>query len=446
MFVALFVFLNLLTPLSVLAADETSTNQNATGAQGIDKNSTTNPNAEGGTGDLAQNVLTIAGTCSIGAILGRLISSTIGGAIQALASYLSGFITSIAKRLGVEFITEKATVVATGPMVPVNSPRINDANKLSIAEQRQLTAKETGTANTDEISLLGGFLTGLTNISLDSIMFCVVNEIMNYITEATIQWINTGFKGNPVFVQNPGALMKGIADQEASNFVYSLSGGVQQAVNQGIYSAADSLAAGVSNGAIQIFEPIKQQVVMDTVSGYNGADDLSRQLQCPMTEEQYNELGSGRQWTSGNYDALMMAGDPRCNTYGARTFITNPYLQRKTAEAQENMRYNTTVSGGYLPNTKCADGRVREYDGSCDPRYLQNTIPLKAVSDELQARGMMKYMRVSFANDFDSIVTALVNQLIKIAVNKIYESADGASESSQSSGGGGGASGRTGGR
>ncbi len=49
---------------------------------------------------------------------------------------------------------------------------------------------------------------------LKKIARAAAQTLLRKITQATVNWINTGFKGSPAFVQNPGRFFKSIADEE----------------------------------------------------------------------------------------------------------------------------------------------------------------------------------------------------------------------------------------
>ena len=48
-------------------------------------------------------------------------------------------------------------------------------------------------------------------------------QMMDKITQDTINWINTGFKGQPLYVKDPGSMFKSIADKEVSDFASSIA-------------------------------------------------------------------------------------------------------------------------------------------------------------------------------------------------------------------------------
>ena len=188
-----------------------------------------------GFGDATQNVIGALGTCSIGAILGRLLASLISSIINLL--------------LG--FLTDTLFRAVVGPIDCIAQPFklcIVDPDGNNIGTSQSLKTTGYGSPSPTGIPKIL-----LSAPSLDSIMYCIVNEILTYITQATIKWINSGFNGNPVFVTNPQAFLTRLGDREAANFANELAGGVNQALNRG----ANGLAAGVAGAGYQILDDIR---------------------------------------------------------------------------------------------------------------------------------------------------------------------------------------------
>ncbi|MEK7120889.1 MAG: hypothetical protein AAB840_02250, partial [Patescibacteria group bacterium] len=53
---------------------------------------------------------------------------------------------------------------------------------------------------------------------LDGLIFAVSQEILNQITEDMVDWINSGFDGNPAFVQDYNKLLTKVADDAVGEF------------------------------------------------------------------------------------------------------------------------------------------------------------------------------------------------------------------------------------
>jgi hypothetical protein len=330
-------------------------------------------------GDAAIGAL---GTCTIGAILSRFLSTLIGVLVNMLIDKIKGAITDTVDNL----LTLTAVPVAD-----------NKTRKNTCAT----AMKTTGICHTT----ITGLLDWVGNISLDSIMFCIVNEILTYVTESTIRWINNGFNGNPVYVQNPGAMFRQMADREIINLGNQIMGQV-----------ADG-AADIATGAIiQIAEPLRQGAVRAIIGNPEQNFQMStRSTLSPRIEEGYNSYVSGDQWPG--FGGLIEISN---NNYFETNMKVLAEKERRIAQVQENERMRLQFSGGYRTPVNCPEGHERP-DGLCDPMYEQSSIPYRAIGDEVQSRASMKYLRATFAKDFDSVVTALVNQLIKISVTKIYQ-------------------------
>ncbi|MFM2357573.1 MAG: hypothetical protein RJA61_310, partial [Candidatus Parcubacteria bacterium] len=57
---------------------------------------------------------------------------------------------------------------------------------------------------------------------LDNLVTVLAKTLIRQISQSTINWINSGFKGSPSFIQNPEQFFTGIADQVAGNFIESI--------------------------------------------------------------------------------------------------------------------------------------------------------------------------------------------------------------------------------
>ncbi len=348
----------------------------------------TSSGSYGSYGNSAGNLVTEAGTCGAGQVLGRIIGGTVGRIVGGITSNLKNSITD--------------TLTSGGNEVPTkdNTTRINTG--AGAYNTGQLTSAQVGGGQYG-----AGFsgIIGISTPSWNSIMFCIVNEIMTYITQSTIQWIKTGFNGNPVFIQNMGVMFQQIAKREASAFTREISNGAR--------ASAGIVVNGVRDSAYQVAAPFRRGVfnaIAGTQTSNQGLPPLSNQLS-------QNYLT----YTSGNYRAGGMSGLAQLsynNPILARDYAVQHYQQQV---AQSIQIQNSMITDGTRSFTQCRPGAKLRADGSCNPIDLQVTTPSKAINDESGFRQNMKYTRIAFAQNFDSIVTTLVNQLVKIAINKAYE-------------------------
>ncbi|MFA6297170.1 MAG: hypothetical protein WC629_01270, partial [Candidatus Paceibacterota bacterium] len=61
--------------------------------------------------------------------------------------------------------------------------------------------------------------------SFDSIAYCIINAMIEYLANATIDWINSGFDGNPAFVKDPQTFFSDLGDQAAAGLIRDVVGG-----------------------------------------------------------------------------------------------------------------------------------------------------------------------------------------------------------------------------
>jgi len=59
---------------------------------------------------------------------------------------------------------------------------------------------------------------------LDILAWALAKEAINALTGDIIEWVNTGFNGNPAFVQSPYGYLQDIGDQTATDFIQQRRG------------------------------------------------------------------------------------------------------------------------------------------------------------------------------------------------------------------------------
>jgi hypothetical protein len=331
-------------------------------------------------------------TCSVGQILGRIIGSAVGQAVGGLTNKLQASVKSVLK-------TE----------VPTRDADVRENTGADAQNTAALRNKTVGGGNPGKSGILSGIANAISSVSWDSIMYCIVNEMLTYITQSTIQWIKSGFNGNPVFVENIGAMFQNLANKEKSAFTNELKAGFKNGQRIAVN--------GVANSAYQIAEPFRQGV-FKTIAGSGNQDPFSRVPQIsPQLSQNYNSYIRGNSNVpGGGAYGLMQASQSNGYVYNRAADIAT---QNRISEAQ--FIQQSQIVNGVQSFYKCRDGKTQS-DGSCLPIDRIITTPAQSINDETAARGSMKYLRLSFAKDFDSVVSALVNQLVKIAINKVYES------------------------
>ncbi len=229
--------------------------------------------------------------------------------------------------------------------------------------ENQARAKDTG--------LLGA-------ITWDQIAWCAVNEIIAEIGRATIAWINSGFEGNPVFVDNPEQFFADIADIQAGNILNEISNGF-------------------------LCSPIKNIVRVNLANRYNSSV-APYGPQCSFTAISGNidQFMSGETFSWQDWYSYTQV--PSNNPYGA-TIYGNIELDSRIAQSIGIQSKLLDWGRGFLSFTDPTTGKVSS--------------PGAVVEGQLNQRLFSGESRLQIADEFDEIVTALVNQLVKVAISEV---------------------------
>ena len=250
--------------------------------------------------------------------------------------------------------------------------------------------------------------------SLDSVGYCIINAVLEYITQATIDWINSGFDGNPAFVEDPEKFFGDIAETESAKFL--------QQVVQG--------ATG-----IDICEPFRLQIVTG-LSGGAGGGQFARQARCGFDDMKaalgssgvdfdYQAYTSGSADYSGSLDIWQnLYENDQNNTHGAG-FLVAEELQKRLAIKQNTATLDLTMGRGFMSVKSCTkDSTTTDANGNTVPvkGTCRTTTPGGVIEDQANRALGAGRERLVMADKFDQIITALVNQLIKTALSEVLSS------------------------
>ena len=343
----------------------------------------------------AKSAATALGGCSIGILAGQILASALVGIVSAVSGLVKKQVASTATGV----VTGKADSIANLAVPTVI---------VGVAEQH-LISLDIASAHLNQKSISAsasqggwdGIVSAITDIfstpSLDAIGFCIANQMIAYIANSTITWINTGFKGSPVFVSNTGQFFKGIEDQELGNFVNGVAGGTL---------------------GINLCAPFKVAVLVDTLGGVSRPNPLSCSLSKIKTN--YKQFTSGG-WNSGGIPGWFELIQQPNNVYGA-TIMAKDQAYIAISQKQNTATIDLNWAKGYRNFTTCADKSSADKDGKCANGMPAVTTTLGGyVENQVNARGAAGMNRLNIATSFDQVVSALVNELVKIAVNKVFD-------------------------
>lgn len=366
--------------------------------------------AKAAAGGIAKGVA----SCSIGVLASQMIVSTVSKAVSMIAGQATNKVGGIAQDKVQGLFDQRVPTNPGGPNTEaIKASTGNAAGDLQILTHVSGT---TGPGAKGDGDLFNGMSTMTLGIfqfpSLNAIGFCIGNEIIQYITVSTIQWINNGFKGGPVYITNTKQFFKGVADQELGGFVNGLAEGTL---------------------GINVCKPFKVAVLLGTLGGGTGNNALNCSLS--QIKNNYNQFTNGN-WNSGGFPGWFEIIQQPNNVYGA-TLAAQDQAYHLIQVKNNTALIDMNISKGFRLFDVCQDKSMPNKDtGKC----TNGSDPIKGTAGDALDAGLNKALgagkdRLNIATSFDQIVSALVNQLIKIALDKAFDPSNYGSDSSGSSSG-----------
>lgn len=341
--------------------------------------------------------LGLAGTAAIGVAAGALAC----GAAQGIRLALAG--------IGITLETGKATAAQSTAAATGAATAAISVSTVNVGLSAQTAAQAVGTA-----SALGAVSGGQAgDFQVDKFLGCIARTIakvaLNQITNSVVNWINSGFKGSPSFIQNPTRFFNNVADQAAGTFI------------QG--SALSFLCS-----------PFQLQIKIAIAQSYANRNANS----CTLTKVVGNVQNFMRgNFLSGNWAGLLsFTNVPTNNPYGAFLYAqAGLSLSVQTAKGQQQIdllqgqgflsfkqKQNCrNVSANDIPGAGVGPGKtMTELPGPIQPGqpiYYEvcdevTTTPGKAIENSLNAATNNVFSELNMAKNFDEIINALITQLV----------------------------------
>lgn len=241
--------------------------------------------------------------------------------------------------------------------------------------------------------------------SWDSVAWCIVNEIISYLIDATIQWAQTGFNGNPAYITNPSAFFKGIADQEAGNFI------------QGIVKNAIP--------GLNVCQPFRVQIALNLSSAY-GNNLRSGSCSIQSIVKNYQGFVNGSNFSkNGSWPGWFALTQNNANNIYGSYIDLGADLQARLSVKNNTAQLELGWNKGFLSVKHCDK---KNADGTADPNSCRTDTPGTLIQSSLEKSLNLPKDRLVFAQKFDQLVTVLVNSLIKVALDKILTPSQSASQ------------------
>ncbi len=328
-------------------------------------------------------------SCSAATILGQVLAS-------AISSALSELVNAVVK----ETVTTVVKSVVYDPVPVAEKLEQLDTVKRQLDYQKLSTHAEKGVPGPFGIYI---------NVSWDSIAWCVINAMIEYIANATIAWANSGFNGNPAFLENPERFFRDLADYQAGTIIRDI-------------------AYGATGGAVNVCQPFRVSIAVGLAQSYpgygqNAINSNYRGMSCRLSDitqqKLFQGVSVGVKGSSVGNSALtwsewnQLTQKDQNNPYGAY-ILANRALYSAVDVKENELRFEIGVNNGWLNFKKCPPGET-------DQSKCETTTPGRLIEAQLNSTLDQSKQRLVMATKFDQMITAIVNNLIKVALNKVLE-------------------------
>lgn len=220
-----------------------------------------------------------------------------------------------------------------------------------------------------------------TNTVWQCIIKSVAQAAIDQITRSVVNWINSGFNGQPSFVTNFNQYFANVADQAAGEFIKG--------------SALSFLCS-----------PFAPQIKIAIAQSYANRNNSGATCSLTKVTNNINGFLKGN-WGAGGWGGLLqLTTMPTNNPYGAYAYAQIG-LNSSIANAQNNANRNVSP-GGFISVQKCDTTKGQSVGkGNCPV-----TTPGQVIQDSLNNSFKGSLDQLNIAQDINAIISALTNQLM----------------------------------
>jgi hypothetical protein len=265
--------------------------------------------------------------------------------------------------------------------------------------------QSTITAIATPITAAATYYQQLKSSVFDAIATAIAKQMMMQITMSVVKWINTGFKGSPAFVQNPGQFFQGIGDQTATNFLSNSNTGLMS--NPNGTAVRTALAANVLGG-----------------SGVPGVSQYASSLSAIITKGGANTIQgasvngfTGGDFRQGGWPAFLALTTVPANNPNGLYLQAQANLSKKVTNQQAKKQTQLTQGNGFLSWETCttdpnaADEDDDDYSDDSGQTCTVQT-PGSAISGALGKSLNVPVENLELANSMNDIINALFSRLV----------------------------------
>lgn len=269
----------------------------------------------------------------------------------------------------------------------------------------------------------------LKSFALDKIASTIAKQILHQMTMSVVGWINSGFKGgNPAFLKNPKAFFMNATEQVANQFINTgpLSGlcspfqlDIQANLNLSVGQTNNS------NNYQQKYGCTIDKIIQNVKKGPSVNVGLNIGSSGGSGGASVDGFMNG-DFSQGGWPAMMsMLTEPQNNSYSAYLMAQDD-LQKQIADKKASINADLSMGNGFLSWQDCqpsdssdpnANGVYDESTGNTTFEDCTTATPGSTISDSLNKSLGAGQDQLVQANDINSVINALMEQLVTVALN-----------------------------
>lgn len=258
-----------------------------------------------------------------------------------------------------------------------------------------------------------------TGIGTDWLATFAAKLVINQLTASIVNWINTGFEGNPTFIENTNEFLRDTADQATGLFIHEMKW--------------DRICSPFATSLRLALE-------------YNVP--FNKRMQCTLSQAVENIEAFQEDFSQGGWKAwLSMTTQPQNNIYGAYLMSLDE-MESQKAKKVEQEKMELSWGGGTVSLKKCSGGQsqsdfcMNQCDGLGDEEFnqchencmevemsekelcdvtggaLKTTTPGTLIADQIKLNLGTTLRQLEIADEVNESVSAIVNALISQLINQ----------------------------
>jgi hypothetical protein len=251
----------------------------------------------------------------------------------------------------------------------------------------------------------GGFI---KDYGLDSVAWAIVNLVIDRMSAGAVEWINSGFKGSPAYVTDPGAFFGNIGDQVAGQFIFT---------NPNLNFLCGDMSAKIKLALVNTYNRNEEGTWSCTLTGViDNVDDF---------------MGDFEQ---GGWDGFFELTQVQQNNPLGAYLQAEGSLSRQIANKIGTQKEDLLQGKGLMSKKKCVRWRALSAEESADLSDLtgqniaagstecieeETVTPGSVISDQLNKQLGMGNEKLAVADEFNEIIGSLLTQLISKVLGEV---------------------------